>query len=68
MDSIVFPLYAEIGQRCRISDRGGRPSRASSIGTMIFPIGHSAMPASFKCAQAKGIPTNVMANKIAMMR
>src|SRR3984893_15164312 len=29
-------------------------SRRSSIGTIILPIGHSARPASFRCAQAQG--------------
>ena len=35
-------------------------------GTMILPIGHSAMPASFRCAQAKGIPMMVTAITIAV--
>jgi hypothetical protein len=34
---------------------------------MVLPIGHSAMPASFKCAQANGIPMMVTAMTIAVM-
>ena len=33
---------------------------------MTLPIGHSAMPASFKCAHAKGMPTMVTAQRIAV--
>ena len=33
---------------------------------MILPIGHSAMPASFRWAQAKGIPMMVTASTIAV--
>ena len=34
---------------------------AWSFGTIILPTGHSAMPASLRCAQAKGMPMIVMA-------
>src|SRR5262249_4342582 len=37
-------------------------------GTIAFPIGHSASPASFRCAQANGMPTMVTASKIAVTR
>src|ERR1019366_3154146 len=35
---------------------------------MILPIGQSATLASFRCAQAKGMPTMVTARRIAVMR
>src|SRR5215510_13037844 len=41
--------------------------RQTSAGTIILPIGHSARPASFTCAQANGMPTMVMASMIALM-
>ena len=34
---------------------GGYRKGASAAGTMILPIGHSAMPASFRWAHAKGV-------------
>src|SRR5262249_53830987 len=40
----------------------------SSMGTIILPIGQSARPASFRCAQAKGRPMIVMASTIAVIR
>ena len=42
--------------------------RQTYAGTIILPIGHSARPASFTCAQANGMPTMVMASMIAVMR
>ena len=33
---------------------------------MTLPIGHRAMPASFRCAQAKGMPTMVTASTTAV--
>jgi hypothetical protein len=42
--------------------------RSSSVDTITFPIGHSARPASFKCAQAKGIPMMVTASSTAVTR
>jgi hypothetical protein len=46
------------------ADAGGKPQRcgghwsgAFCAGTIAFPIGHSASPASFRCAQANGMPT-----------
>jgi hypothetical protein len=37
-------------------------------GTIAFPIGHGARPASFRCAQANGMPTMVRASRIAVTR
>src|SRR6185437_10985255 len=37
-------------------------------GTMALPIGQSAMPASFRCAHAKGMPMIVIAISTAVMR
>ena len=42
----------------------GCRSDAYSIGTIILPIGQSAIPASFKCAQANEIPIIVMATEL----
>ena len=39
---------------------------ARYAGTMILPIGHSAMPASLRCAQAKGMPMMVTASTTAV--
>ncbi len=36
--------------------------------TIVLPIGQSAIPASFKCAQAKGMPMMVTARAIAVIR
>ena len=46
---------------------GSKASR-SYAGTIVLPIGHSAMPANFRCAQAKGSPMMVTAQMIAVMR
>jgi hypothetical protein len=46
----------------------GYRSGAFCAGTIAFPIGHSASPASFTCAQANGMPTMVTASRIAMTR
>jgi len=35
---------------------------------MILPIGQSASPASFRCAQAKGMPMIVRASRIAVTK
>ena len=43
-------------------------SGESLASTIILPIGHSAMPASFRCAQANGMPMMVMASRQAVMR
>jgi hypothetical protein len=47
---------------------GGYRSGESWDGTIAFPIGHSASPASFRCAQANGMPTTVTASRIAVTR
>ena len=39
--------------RWRLAERG------SCAGTIALPIGHSARPASFRCAQANGMPMMV---------
>src|SRR5262249_13231935 len=41
---------------------------AFCTGTIAFPIGHSARPGSFRCAQANGMPTMVRASRIAVTR
>ena len=43
-----------------------RRARFRYAGTMILPIGHSAMPASLRCAQANGMPMMVTASTTAV--
>src|SRR5579859_577608 len=49
-------------------DRSVKKGRGDQAGTIVLPIGQSAMPASFRCAQAKGMPMIVIAKSTAVMR
>ena len=53
-------------QRGFVASVDERSSAVRYAGTMILPIGHSAMPASLRCAQAKGIPMMVTASTTAV--
>ena len=55
-------------EACHLIRRAVRGHAAWSFGTIILPIGHSAMPASFRCAQAKGMPMMVTASITAVIR
>jgi hypothetical protein len=48
------------------SENKGKQQSANQAGTITLPIGHSAMPASFTCAHANGMPIMVTASAIAV--
>ena len=54
-------------ERLKPPEGPGRVSDLDHAGTITLPIGHSAMPASFKCAHAKGMPMMVTASTTAVM-
>src|SRR6185369_14772056 len=49
-----------------VQNRRAYGNAASSAGTMVLPIGQSASPARFRCAQANGIPMMVTARRMAV--
>src|SRR3569623_483184 len=53
-----------------LSDRAGlgNANLRGHAGSMVLPIGHSAMPASLRCAHANGRPTMVIAIRTAVPR
>src|SRR3569623_2061431 len=53
-----------------VPDRAGLGNAKLRVqaGTMVFPIGHSAMPASLRWAHANGRPTMVIAIRSAVPR
>ena len=70
--SLGAPGDRRAGSRRRSVDRGNSRDRTiegdAQAGTITLPIGHSAMPASFRCAQANGSPMMVTAHSTAVMR
>src|SRR6266481_7629401 len=63
---LIGPILAEHNRRT-----GGvvrkRCALTAQAGTMTLPLGHSAIPESFRCARAKDMPMMVTARMIAVM-